>query len=670
MDREHKALALAVVGVVLLFGVVYASSVYWEASGGTEFEAVDGPAITLQEDRGIYVADPFPDNETVDLGNVTFTSTNLNTDGKINANVSGIDDEWIKLTDIQGSTDVYLTVNRSGQRSFSIRPTALLGNSQSNTAEVVKAKQINLNSTDPEFVFGDGTASVILNGLEPNTAYTIEYNDSEKEIRGTGSSTSILFPAEQNNKATVREATPPQPSNPYPVNNEQIDDSTVDLQFELIHEDMDAGIYNGVDIDWKVNGTTIKTTTTNTEGLKSIQTDQFGPGKNTWSAVITDNAGQTATVNGSFGTPTELEIRSEQNPGSLVTSAATVNVTFYGDDGSTETRTTTNGIIDMDGLPLDTPFTVQVEADGYITRQSYVESVIERETIYLLEDTTTAVESNFVVDDPTGEFSPQNSRVFVKKPITRNGTTTYQTVVADIAGFSGFSTTLEQDQRYLLEVKNIDTGEVRQVGPYVARVSETVRLKIDQLDFEFASDDNSVPYDWSFDVINSTDGAAVDVAFGATERIDKLDVVVHKRGNESLVVLNRSFRNYNGTINVRRIIPDTVENPEDKAWVVDWSGSVGGDNVGGSELAGRDLAISPSGMPQDILSIVGIFLIMIVGGLFSAANLTVGAIVVALVSGALWTVGVIPPGVSGLFIAVALAVGVMFHARRGPQPPR
>jgi hypothetical protein len=62
-------------------------------------------------------------------------------------------------------------------------------------------------------------------------------------------------------------------------------------------------------------------------------------------------------------------------------------------------------------------------------------------------------------------------------------------------------------------------------------------------------------------------------------------------------------------------------------------------------------------------------LILLVGGLFSQANIGVGTIATALVAGGLWFIGALPAEVSGLAIALALLLGAMTFVRsRGRTP--
>ena len=96
MDR--KLVVGLVLVAVIVSGGAWAADVTWFASASVEIEAVDGPAITLDEDFYPRAQQPTPDNETVDLGTVAFTSA-----GDTSANVSSISGSQTTLSNIKAS---------------------------------------------------------------------------------------------------------------------------------------------------------------------------------------------------------------------------------------------------------------------------------------------------------------------------------------------------------------------------------------------------------------------------------------------------------------------------------------------------------------------------------------------------------------------------------------
>jgi hypothetical protein len=414
------------------------------------------------------------------------------------------------------------------------------------------------------------------------------------------------------------------------------------------------------------DGTQIGSDTLTANGTATTSWSSVVGGTNQWYAVASDSYGNSVqSQTFSFQAPAKLELRNESDPDSIVTTSASAEVTFFAGE-QVITRTTTDGTIDMTGLPVDETFTVQVRADGFVTRQAVIESIVEQQEVYLLPDTVDSVESRFVLDDPTGQFAPSTTRVTVKKPITRNGTTVYRTVVADILGEGGYTTVLERDQRYLLEVKDTQTGNTRTLGPYVATTSETVTLRISALQFDSVEPD--IGYSWGAEYLNQTD-PAVKFSWGSQQNttVEDLTVTITQKGGNKTVILDETYLNP-GTFTETAVIPSTVQNPNSSTWLVEWQATIDGDTVRGSSVVGpSQLPVEMPGMSEDVMSMISVFVVLMVGGLFSTANVTVGGIITSLVAGGLWFTGALPDSISGLMIAAALFISIMAHARTNQE---
>jgi len=75
----------------------------------------------------------------------------------------------------------------------------------------------------------------------------------------------------------------------------------------------------------------------------------------------------------------------------------------------------------------------------------------------------------------------------------------------------------------------------------------------------------------------------------------------------------------------------------------------------------------PVGVPLDdgLKSLFAVGALLLVGGLFSARNAGVGAVVTPLFAAGFWFVDWLPSGVTIFAIAVALAIGVVVNYGRG-----
>jgi len=357
--------------------------------------------------------------------------------------------------------------------------------------------------------------------------------------------------------------------------------------------------------------------------------------------------------------PMEIELRDETDPDSIVSPSGEAEITFFDDGEETViTRSTDDGTLNLTGLPTS-EFTVQVDADGFVSRQTIIRSIFEQQEIYLLPDDEPSSAVQFRLDDPTGQFTEENSRIFIQRPIERDGDTIYRTVAADRIGADGYQTILAQDQRYRIEIEN-DDGASRQVGPYVATAdTDTVVLDLDDLEFQF--EDEELGYSWTAEHINetATGEAAIDVAWSA-DSIEDLSWTIVNRETGATVATD----SVSGPIEMHqeRYLLDDDEWPA--SYAVEWEGTINGEELEGSTVVGPEqVPIDIPGVDEEVLQLASVGLLLIVGGLFSAANVQVGAVVVSLFAGVLWFIGVLGDGVSGILIAVALLIAAIHFVR-------
>jgi hypothetical protein len=148
-----------------------------------------------------------------------------------------------------------------------------------------------------------------------------------------------------------------------------------------------------------------------------------------------------------------------------------------------------------------------------------------------------------------------------------------------------------------------------------------------------------------------------------------------KRSSTGNVVYETSYSDVTAPISLKVDLP-TVENPKSETWVVSWEATIVDENgneetVSDATTIGQtQMEIPIPGVPQGMLSLVGILAVLCVGGLFSAANVGVGGVATALSAAGLWLVGILPEEVSGGFILIALFVAVLYHVQQsGPAVP-
>lgn len=224
--------------------------------------------------------------------------------------------------------------------------------------------------------------------------------------------------------------------------------------------DFPTGQSDSVTLEWHRNGYKLGETTETTNGTWTFTPSTSEGGQNTWHVVATDAYGHSVTSDTfSYKVPEELRIYNETDPDQLIDSA-TVDIEFYFDDGSTTIveRSTTDGTVDMAGLPADQPFVVVAETNNYVSRRIYVQSLFESQSVYLLNESETFVEPVYVLEDYSGRFPAEDSVLLIQRNINESWTT----VEGDFFGASGeFPAHLQYNVRHRLIVINTETGEMK-----------------------------------------------------------------------------------------------------------------------------------------------------------------------------------------------------------------
>jgi len=398
----------------------------------------------------------------------------------------------------------------------------------------------------------------------------------------------------------------------------------------------------------QVNQQTIGSNQTVTTSMPS--SGQTG-GAHDISIEVSDDYGNSESDASSYRVPDTLFVRNETNHTELV--AADGEVRFF-TENEVFTRSAPNGEVDLDGLPVNQDFIVEVDPTetNYTSRTIYLESIYDQESVYVLNTSQYGtVESRFVLDDPTGQFDSE-SIVQIERIINISGQTSYQTIIADEFGSEGVTATLQEGQRY--EISVIGDSGTQNVGPYRADVSETVEVRPDAPSVNLTSDGTS--YQYGAELRNDTLEFAYDDPTGDTT---ELTVWIYERGNQShLLQPNQTvfdIGSYSSTVDLS--VPES--NTEwVVAFVVDRNGETNTHRV---SLSNRgDLTPPVGGNWQQI---VGVSLLVLFAGAFSVLNARIGAVIVSLVGGILWFIGFLGTAATGASVTIAIFVAVLGYMR-------
>jgi hypothetical protein len=273
----------------------------------------------------------------------------------------------------------------------------------------------------------------------------------------------------------------------------------------------------------------------------------------TW--TLTDAYGHSTTVSQQFRTPATFSIRNETDDDhSLVTTSSTLRIRFYA-DGTVVEKTTTDGTVNMTGLPAGEEFVVIADPDGYYPRRVVITSLFEQQTMYVLDENETAVENRFVLNDRSGEFPATETRLRISRPITNGttGNTTYKQLAGDELGASGeFVTNLEKNVRYRIRVENVETGATRVVGAYVATRNGTVSVSIDRVVYPAPEGEAIAATAERTEVGGSA--YAIFRFNDPSANTSELTVQIHERGNASNVVFESTYTDVS-TLHLNESLP-------------------------------------------------------------------------------------------------------------------
>jgi len=451
---------------------------------------------------------------------------------------------------------------------------------------------------------------------------------------------------------------PPELSNPQPEDGSIAEESNIELSVDVDDPDFDSAAGDEVTVTFYDNDDEeIGSDTLTESGTATTTWDAPNIDENMWYVEAEDDYGNTADL-GPFSifTPSEIEIFNESSPDQLVETNADATVTFFGGDEVFE-RDVENGVVDMSGLPNE-EFVISVNVDGYVTRQTIIESIIEQQEVYLLPEEVDAVDVRFRLSDPTGQFVEEDSRLFIERPITRDGSTIYRTIAADEFGANGYGVLLERDQRYRLRVQNEDGNE--RTFTFTAQTDESVELEISAIEFQFEAED---VFQWDASMIsNDSLRFAYQDPTGETDAVEL--TITNRTSNEEITAITLDGAEGTHT--------ETIEGAtESDAFIVEWEAFRGDDSISGGTTVGQSqLGVMIPGVSEEVLGYIGLIGTLMLAGAFSRVNAQAGPPIVAVAAGGFWIIGWMPAAVSGIFIAIAIMVAVLFNVAFSGGGPR
>lgn len=461
LDRRHlRALialgfVLGVIGMPVLAYAVGFLSNSTPVQQGVTLHAPNGPAVNVSETAEVNLTDPYePGEVTVNSseGNISLASS-----GRTNVTVTQINGTWTNTTGIDA--DAYnLTIHPEDKQ------TVVVGQD----IDTMRFRSMSIDDGQVDFVYGgtSGTSTVTITGLPANTQVGAADVDSNTVlgVATTDSNGTVTFSNLPNSEHRVALQTGDAPI----VNNssatpdgQEVSQSTVTLEINVSDPDLPN---DNLTVEFYWDGAKFATKHVTSNGTVSASKSNPVGGTHNWSVVVTDEYGLTTNSSTfSVGTPDSISIYNESAPSQKLDNVTVSLRFYYRDDPLIVNRTTSNGTINMTGLPAGRSFVVVAKADGYVSRRVWVPSLVEAQRIYLLPKSEQYVETNFVLKDYSGRYEKDDTVLVVQRAL--NGS--WQTVEGDYFGATGkFAAQLRYNVRHRLIIQNVETGERRVLGPY------------------------------------------------------------------------------------------------------------------------------------------------------------------------------------------------------------
>jgi hypothetical protein len=454
-----------------------------------------------------------------------------------------------------------------------------------------------------------------------------------------------------------------------PADNTDLSEGPVTIEVTI--EDANLGNGDSVDVQFKEgDGTNIGSVQTLTaNGTASVTYSNLVGGANQWQAEISDSFGNSFTTDTfTFRIPNELTLRNVNDATEIIDDPSVdATVRFYEEqDDDVYPREPTNGVIDMQGLPVNEPFVVGIRDDSgtYVSRLTLIDTIFEQQSVYLINSSRDTAIVRFTIEDRTGQFAGEGTKIQIRRAI--NTTTSpsdqeeYVIVAGDVVGSQlQFETELQTDVRYRVRVAN-DAGETRQLGAFTARVDQVIGLTISGIDVgvDIPEDEPVITTAIDDSVANTTQlqFTYVDLA----QETSEVNLEVLQAGNRSNVLDTATVTSPPLISTFQHTTTLTGAQADLKAvYSVEYVRN--GETF--DETAAYGLNQYPVNIPlsDDWRQIFSVGFLIVLAGVFSVANARIGAIMIPGVAAMLYAIGFIDGFATILGISLAMVLGIAFN---------
>lgn len=486
--RARQLVVASLVFLTLWVGVGLAISGGVGVSGTVTIESANGPTVDVVTNGGELLLDGPDGSDTVVVEH---------DNGKMTLSSSGATQATVDTTELEGTTSRVTAIDATAA-DLTLDPAdkaaVTVGGSMSSitfedaTVDDGVSQVTYVSSSTATLTLRSLPTSTKLIAVDATTGTVLSQTTTDASGVGTFSGLDS-----GTHDVLVRTTTAPGVIGGSPSGGEIVTSTPVALSLNVSDGDFGRSHGDSVSVEFRdaANDSVIGTDSVTSAGVATVETGQVDGGLNRWYAVVSDSYGnsiQTQTFE--YNAPSELRVFDETSPTQLVSDNTSVRVRFFveGDDRVIQ-RTTSDGTISLENLPVDQRFVVTVRENSskFTYRRIIVDSLIEQQEVYLLNKSEPSSDILFRLDDPTGEFEPTSTTLYIEKPITKDfdgdGTneTQYRTIAGDVFGASAqFPVTLRNDARYRLRVESGDSS--RMLGSYSVSGDAVEPLQIQRVD--------------------------------------------------------------------------------------------------------------------------------------------------------------------------------------------
>jgi len=653
MERRVRTLAVALLVLVALVGVGLALTGGVAVDGTIPLDDDDAPQVDVVTSNSEMLLDgEHGGTGTMEIVTEQGTIVFDGPDGTAaQVHEDDITGEYTSVTQIDAGSGLTITPED--------KPAVTVGGG----IDSVEFASMAVDDNTRDFTYtASSEASVTVNeiGATSETVVAVASDGTVLDQTTVDSSGSATFSELDSGSYDIQIATTSDPAlgGASPSNNTNVSETPVQLSIDVTDGDFGAVQGDNVTVEFidDSDGSTIGEDTLTSNGTATTNwNDGVVGGENNWHVEVSDaygNSVQSETF--SFLAPDELYIRNELSGDLLTDTASNVTLTFYGET-TTERRTTQDGTVPLAGLPVNEELVVVAEADGYYNRRIILDSLTEQQNVYLLNESVESVEVIFTIEDRSGNFDAEDSKLYLEKAVpTENGTTETRIIAGDYFGLGRFPVVLEQDSRYDLRVENRE-GQVYDPGTYTASIADIETINIGSI--EFAPPDTE-SYSVQSDVVDDEQiGDRLDFRFtDPAEETTDFEVRVFPRSDPENATYEDSWTGPRGNYTFSSSLN------ESETYMIEWSATRNGNEIG-QRLPVGGSSIIPVPIGSEWLNGFSFVAVVFVASLGSPRYGSTVAMAAVGMAGMFILIGWLSVSTVAWWVAAAIAVGA--HLRGG-----